>query len=459
MAEDRRNSGAERPSQSNRSGGGQGKSYRQGSGASDSPDRSSGKRAPFKGAGAGQRSDRGFRRDDRDDRGGRAGSERDQQGRPPKRDGSAADKKFGDKKYGEKKFGARKFDGKNPRDSRRGVDAQRSGRPTDRRDEGAAGPVRNPGDLRSSNRADRPRSPDIDDDVTGKELDRAARAELRYLQEPNGTWVSKHLVMAGRLVDLDPETAYQHALAASRRGGRIAVVREAVGLTAYAAGHFADALREFRTFRRISGSNVHLPMMADCERALGRPEKALETARSDDAQKLDVPLKVEMAIIASGAQADLGNLDAALAELEIPQLDRNRAYSFSPRLFAVYAEALTDLGREDEAREWAARVAVAEKALGIGEFADPEIVDFDDEEDEPARKPRVKDVLEDPQTSGAPAQEAPQESTGVDEEDSLTVVDAADTADAEAAEADAAVEADETRAEVEPAEPTNGEER
>ncbi|RZU61818.1 tetratricopeptide repeat protein [Zhihengliuella halotolerans] len=458
MAEDRRNSGAERPNQSNRSGGGEGKSYRQGSSPSGASHRG-GKRPPFKGAG--QRSDQGFRRDDREDRGGRASSGRDQQDRPAKGDWAQGEKKygekkFGDKKFGDKKFGPKKFDAKGPRDNRRGLDAQRSGRPDDRRDERDAARVHNPGDLRSSNRPDRPRSPDIDDDVTGKELDRAARAELRYLQEPNGTWVSKHLVMAGRLVDLDPETSYQHALAASRRGGRIAVVREAVGLTAYAAGHFADALREFRTFRRISGSNVHLPMMADCERALGRPEKALEIARSDDAQKLDNPLKVEMAIIASGAQADLGNLEAALAELEIPQLDRNRAYSFSPRLFAVYAEALTDLGRDEEAREWTGRIAVAEKALGVGEFADPEIVDFDDEEDEPVRKPRVKDVLEEPQTVGAP-----QESVGVDEEDALTVVEPSDASDAEAAEADAAVEADETGFEVEAeqAEPTNGEER
>lgn len=384
MAEDRRKSGAERPNQSNRSGGGQSKPFRQGA------SQGGGKRGSFKGTGG----------------------------------------------------GGKKFAGRKPRDDRRGTDAQRSGRPDDRAEARDAMRVHNPGDLRSSNRPDRPRSPDIDDDVTGKELDRAARAELRYLQEPNGTWVSKHLVMAGRLVDLDPESAYQHAMAASRRGGRIAVVREAVGLTAYAAGHFADALREFRTFRRISGSNVHLPMMADCERALGRPEKALELAKSEDAQKLDTPIKVEMAIIASGAQTDLGNLEAALAELEIPQLDRNRAYSFSPRLFAVYAEALSDLGREDEAQEWLNRITVAEQALGIGDFADPEIVDFDDEDDAPAKKPRVKDVLEEPvPTAASQGDESANshESVGVDEEDGLNVVERDDeTSEATGADAEQA---------------------
>ncbi|GHD08978.1 hypothetical protein [Zhihengliuella salsuginis] len=393
MAEDRRKSGAERPNHSNRSGGGQSKTHSQGS-----------------------------------SRGGDS-----------ERGGNRSSSK-GDWTKGSKKFSDKKSDGRKPREKSRGADTQRSGRPEGRAEARDEMRTHNPGDLRSSNRPDRPRSPDIDDDVTGKELDRAARAELRYLQEPNGTWVSKHLVMAGRLVDLEPETSYQHAMAASRRGGRIAVVREAVGLTAYAAGHFADALREFRTFRRISGSNVHLPMMADCERALGRPEKALELAHSEDAQKLDTPVKVEMAIIASGAQADLGKLEAALAELEIPQLDRNRAYSFSPRLFSVYAEALSDLGRDDEAQEWLNRVTVAEQALGIGEFADPEIVDFDDEEDEQARKPRVKDVLEDATPGAAPEQvapAAPQESVGVDEEDGLNVVESSDVPEDVSAQDDA----------------------
>ncbi|MGJ9403998.1 hypothetical protein ACHAAJ_12055, partial [Arthrobacter sp. KK5.5] len=274
----------------------------------------------------------------------------------------------------------------------------------------------NPADLRSANRADRPRSPEIDDDVTGKELDRVTKAELRYLDEKNLDWVSKHLVMAGRLIDLDAELAHEHALAASRRGGRVAVVREAVGLTAYASGQYADALREFRTYRRISGSNIHLPIMADCERGLGKPEKALETAHSEEASALDAPARVEMAIVASGAQTDLGNREQALAELQIPELDINRAFSFSPRLFAVYADALEALGKNDEAVLWRRQVVVAENALGVGEFAEPEIMDLVDEDDEPIeRKPRVKDVLD-----------GDAEVAGVDAEDGLTSTDGVD---------------------------------
>ncbi|MCC3264435.1 hypothetical protein [Arthrobacter gengyunqii] len=242
-------------------------------------------------------------------------------------------------------------------------------------------------DLRSANRPDRERSPEIDDDVTGQELDKVTRAQLRILEEVNGEWVSKHLVMAGRLIDIDPELAFQHALAASRRGGRMAAVREAVALTAYASENFAEALREFRTYRRISGSNAYLAMMADCERGLGRPDRALDISRSDEAKELDTAGQVDMAIVASGARMDMEQYDAAVTALEIPQLDKNRAFSFSPRLFRAYADALELADRNDEAEQWRKRALLAEKALGIGEFAEPDIYDLDDEEDKP-EKPR-----------------------------------------------------------------------
>ncbi|WP_231567535.1 hypothetical protein [Sinomonas humi] len=187
--------------------------------------------------------------------------------------------------------------------------------------------------------------------------------------------------MAGRLIDFDPELAYQHALAASRRGGRIGAVREAVGMTAYEAGRYDDALREFRTFRRITGSSIHLPHMADCERGLGRPEKALELAESEERNMLDAAGKVELAIVASGARADLGDYAGAVAELEIPQLDINRAFSFSPRLFEAYADALAAAGRADEAAKWYRQIGVAESALGVGSFAEPDIIDFGEDDE------------------------------------------------------------------------------
>jgi hypothetical protein len=216
--------------------------------------------------------------------------------------------------------------------------------------------------------------------------------------------------MAGRLIDDEPELAFQHALAASRRGGRLAAVREAVGLTAYAAGHYGEALREFRTFRRISGSNVHLPVMADCERGLGRPDRALDVARSEEAQDLDAPGKVELAIVAAGARTDLGQLDAAVAELGIPQLDINRAFSYSPRLFRAYADALAAVGREEESQKWSRQAVVAENALGQGVDQEPEIIDlgWDEEEEarEEAERRRMLDHASNASEAGAPGEAA-----------------------------------------------------
>ncbi|MFJ4208303.1 hypothetical protein ACIPY2_07585 [Paenarthrobacter sp. NPDC089675] len=204
-------------------------------------------------------------------------------------------------------------------------------------------------------------------------------------------------------------------------------MREAVGLTAYAAGHYGEALREFRTYRRISGSNVHLPVMADCERGLGRADRALDMVRSPEAQDLDAPGKVELAIVASGARADLNQLDAAVAELEIPQLDINRAFSYSPRLFRAYAEALTAAGRAEEAVKWERQAVVAENALGVGEFAEPEILDlgWDEEEEAAERKPRFKKVDGDAAVVPVEAETVIAEAAAADaEHDELEVDDA-----------------------------------
>jgi hypothetical protein len=322
--------------------------------------------------------------------------DRDQKpfGDRPRRDGEGDRRGFGGgenrRPFGERSERPGRGDRQDraPRSFDRGPGRGEAGPRTFGRDRQEDRPVREPNarDLRSANRPDRERSPQIDEDVTGKELDRATQHQIKTLEAKSAEWVARHLVMAGRLIDEEPELAFQHALAASRRGGRLAAVREAVGLTAYAAGHYGEALREFRTYRRISGSNVHLPVMADCERGLGRPDRALDVARSEEAQDLDAPGKAELAIVAAGARTDLGQLDAAVAELEIPQLDINRAFSYSPRLFRAYADALAGVGRNDEAEKWRKQAVVAENALGQGVDEEPDIIDLGWDEEEEARE-------------------------------------------------------------------------
>ncbi|WP_245631616.1 hypothetical protein [Curtobacterium ammoniigenes] len=186
---------------------------------------------------------------------------------------------------------------------------------------------------------------------------------MKTLSKDNADWVARHLVAAALFIDDDPERAHQHALSAGRRAGRVAVVRETLAITAYRNGDYAAALRELRTYRRISGRNDQIPMMVDCERGLGRPERALELGRSVDRADLEQAVQVELAIAMSGARLDLGDPQAALGELEIPQLDPTTAYPWSPGLYSAYAATLEELGRQDEADEWWARVDAATAAL------------------------------------------------------------------------------------------------
>lgn len=221
--------------------------------------------------------------------------------------------------------------------------------------------------------------PVIPDEVKPADLDRVARNELKTLSKENAEGVARHLAMAARLIEEDPALAHAHAVSAARRAGRIGVVRETLAITAYATGDYALALRELRTYRRISGKDDQLPMMVDSERGLGRPEKALELGRSVSRTTLPVPVQVELAIAMSGARLDLGNPEAALSELQIPQLDPKTAYSYSPALFAAYAIVLEELGRQSEADEWFARADVAEDALDDSEEQD-DVVDVIEED-------------------------------------------------------------------------------
>jgi tetratricopeptide (TPR) repeat protein len=199
--------------------------------------------------------------------------------------------------------------------------------------------------------------PPIPDDITGRELPRNAALQLRSLPEKLASRVARHLVAAARLLEADPDTAYAHTVAARARAARVAVVREASGEAAYAAGRFKDALAEFKAARRLSGEVIYLPMMADCERAIGRPDRALALARDPGVEQLDEDGRVEMLIVASGARRDTGDTSAAIRTLEVPELRSNSRAAWAPRIRYAYAEALLADGQADHARAWFERAA------------------------------------------------------------------------------------------------------
>ena len=202
--------------------------------------------------------------------------------------------------------------------------------------------------------------PSIPDDVTGFELDRSVKNQLRTLSKENAVGVGQHLVMAAVFLDTDIEAAQAHAETAVRRAGRVPAAREALGLVHYRKGEWAKALSEFRTARRLSGSSHMLPFMVDAERGLGRHERALDLAASPEAASLTLDERIELAIVVSGIRRDLGQYDAAVVGLQLPQLNAGSRQPWAARLFYAYAEALLAKGDEDGAVSWFEHAASAD---------------------------------------------------------------------------------------------------
>ena len=196
--------------------------------------------------------------------------------------------------------------------------------------------------------------------ITADQLDPAARAELRTLPGDLAESVARFLVAAATAQDAD--RGYDYALAARRLAARVGIVRETCGIAAYRAGKWAEALAELRAARRLTGKDSYLPLMADCERALGRPDRALELLTSPEARNLSRETQIEMRIVESGIRRDQGFPEAAVVALQIPELADGRDRPGLARLYYAYADALTDTDREDEARYWFAKAASADVA-------------------------------------------------------------------------------------------------
>ncbi|CAN5191595.1 MAG: tetratricopeptide repeat protein [Nocardioides sp.] len=206
--------------------------------------------------------------------------------------------------------------------------------------------------------------PEIPADITGKELDRGIAAQLKSLPDRVQVLVARHLAAAGVFIDSDPELAYQHAKAAKSRAGRLAVVREAFGEAAYAAGHYAEALADLRAAKRMNGATAYLPIMADCHRALGQPQQAIKLAQSPSVRNFVPEAKAEMTIVESGARRDLGQVDSALRVLELAPLNSKSHASWVVRLRYAYADTLEAAGRLPEALQWFHRTVAVDGEQG-----------------------------------------------------------------------------------------------
>nr|WP_234345617.1 tetratricopeptide repeat protein [Streptomyces sp. NRRL F-5755] len=251
----------------------------------------------------------------------------------------------------------------------------------------------------------------IPEDVTGEEVDKDVRQELLSLPKTLADDVARNLVMVAKLLDEDPEQAYGYSRVALRLASRVPSVREAAGFAAYAVAKYGEALAEFRAARRMTGSVELWPVMADCERGLGRPEKALAMAGEPEVQKLDRAGQVEMRLVAAGARRDMGQSDAAVVTLQSPELASNSVQPWTARLRYAYADALLEVGREDEAREWFAKALEADQGgttNASDRLAELDGVEFTDvledaDEDEDAEAETDEDERKDEAVTEAPA--------------------------------------------------------
>jgi tetratricopeptide (TPR) repeat protein len=232
----------------------------------------------------------------------------------------------------------------------------------------------------------------VPDSVTAEQLDPDVKAQLNSLPNDLADSVARYLVAAGQ--ETDPELAYAYAQAARGLAARVGAVRAVAGIAAYRTGRWAEALSELRAARRMTGSDDYVPLMADSERALGRPDRALTLIREADASRLDRGMQIELRIVESGIRRDQGLADAAVLALQVPELTSGRLRPWSARLFYAYADALLAAGREDEARDAFARAAEADAdgetdaAERLDELDGIELEDLAELEDE--------DELEDP---------------------------------------------------------------
>ncbi len=234
-------------------------------------------------------------------------------------------------------------------------------------------------------------TPPLPDEARADLLDHDVRRSLKGLPAGLADTIARHLVATALLLDDDPAAALAHARAAADRVPRLSAVREAVGIAAYHAGEYATALLELRAAKRMEGSAHNLPLMADSERGLGRPERAVAYLRDPQVDELDQATRVELLIVASGARRDLDQPEAAVVLLRDLATAKGAPAPWTARLWYAYAEALLAAGRPDDAARWfSSAAAIDENENDAAARAylittgQPMPVDDDEEDREPA---------------------------------------------------------------------------
>lgn len=299
----------------------------------------------------------------------------------------------------------------------------------------------------------RPDEPKMPKGIEWRMLTTDDRERLRGLSKEHAENIGLHILAAYTLEESNPELALEHAKWVARQASRIDFARETLAFVAYRQGDYKLALREFRTAFRMNGFLDYLPFIADCERGMGEPKKAIEVAASDDAKYLRGEAKAEMFLVYAGALGDLKMWDKAIEIVHT--LGRSKGLAGEYRMRAVQAEQyfLEEAGRTDEAialDRLLDKLELQYADVEDDETSDDLVVEYDMQE----LNDELMDVLG---ISEDDAQYAPEDPE--DEEGESEAIDengeTSDETQLEAEEAEAGAESDDepaTQADAEPSE-------
>ena len=144
----------------------------------------------------------------------------------------------------------------------------------------------------------------------------------------------------------------------------VSAVRELLGLTYYRLGRWKDALRELEAFAEITGSVEQLPVVADCNRALGRHARVAELWGELRQAGAGSDVLAEGRLVMAGSLADRNELDAAIA-LIAPAASRpvRKPLDRHLRQWFALADLYERSGDIPRAREYFRKVAQADPEL------------------------------------------------------------------------------------------------
>ena len=141
-------------------------------------------------------------------------------------------------------------------------------------------------------------------------------------------------------------------------------IHEIAGLSLYRTGSWRDAAEHLEIARGLSGgSTLNHPMLADCYRALKRYDKVDELWKELKESSPDAAIVAEGRIVAAGALADKGDLQAAVRVMEQVRKDPAKVREHHLREWYVLADLYDRSGDVIKAREWFTKISRQDKGF------------------------------------------------------------------------------------------------